>query len=165
MVTRYVSLTHILLCVNFDVVLQQNISHFKFPTINSMALQPWVNAGLAVEANDSGLIFQLDWGSKQFNTFLRRLFPVLFTHFDSISPGFKLIPDEPDTIGMKKIEYSLPYVLLQKIRKNYFIVDDAHPIATKYKAYLSGDTTNAGFRAKSIFIGECAIPVPYTPKF
>lgn len=113
-----------------------------------------MNAGLAVEADDSGLIFQLDWGSKQFNAFLRRLFPVLFAHFDSIAPGFKSIPDEPDTTGMKRIEYSLPYVLLQKIRKNYNVVDDAHPVAMKYKAYLSGDAANAGFRAKSIFIGE-----------
>jgi len=54
---------------------------------------------------------------------------------------------------MKRIEYTLPYVLLQKMRKNYHIVDDTHPVATMYKANLSGDTTSAGFRAKSIFLG------------
>lgn len=123
--------------------------------INSKALQPWVNAGLAVEANDSGLIFQLDWGTKQFNAFLRRQLPAIFTYFDSISPGFNSVPDELDTHGVKRIDYSLPYVLLQKSRKNYQVVDDTHPVATKYKAHLSGDTTNAGFRAKSIFLGEC----------
>ena len=129
-----------------------------------MALEPWVNAGLAAEADDSGFIFQLDWGTKQFNAFLRRLFPVLFGHFDSISPRFKSVPDEPDAVGMKKIEYSLPYVLLHKIRKNYYIVDDAHPVATKYKAYLSGDTPNAGFRAKSLFIGEYLCYITSYPK-
>ena len=113
-----------------------------------------MNAGLAVEAESPGFIFRLEWGSKQFNAFLRQLFPILFAHFDSISAGFKSIPDEPDTIGMRKIEYSPPYVLLQKVRKNYHLVNDTHPIATTYKTYLSGDTGNAGFRAKSLYLGE-----------
>ena len=116
-------------------------------------MQPWVNAGLAVEAENPGLIFQLEWGSKQFNAFLRSLFPILFAHFDSISTGFKSVPDEPDATGMRKIEYSLPYVLLQKMRKNYYLVDDTHPVATTYKTYLSGDMAGAGFRAKSLFLG------------
>lgn len=118
-------------------------------------MDPYVNAGLAVEANDaSGIVFQLDWGTKQFNTFLRQLFPALFSYFDTIAPGFKSIPDEPDTVGMKRIEYSLPYVLLRKEYRKYHIVDDTHPIGTKYKEYISGDTSNAGFRAKGLFIGE-----------
>ncbi|KAF9646684.1 hypothetical protein BDM02DRAFT_3130252 [Thelephora ganbajun] len=126
---------------------------FRFPTINATSLGPYVNAGLAVEANDtSGITFQLSWGTKQFNTFLHCLFPVLFTYFDMVSPGFKYIPDEPDNIGMKRIKYSLPYVLLEKDYRKYNIVDDTHPTATKYKEALSGDGTNAGFRAKGIFI-------------
>ena len=120
-----------------------------------------MNAGLAVEADDSGLIFQLDWGTKQFNAFLRRQFPALFSHFDSVLQAFNSIPDEPDALGMKRIEYSLPYVLVQKIRKSYLVVDDTHLDAKKYKSYLSGDTTNAGFRAKSIFLSECHSTTKY----
>ncbi|KAF9643389.1 hypothetical protein BDM02DRAFT_3191711 [Thelephora ganbajun] len=138
----------------------QNTRQFRFPTINATSLGPYVNAGLAVEANDtSGITFQLSWGTKQFNAFLRRLFPVLFTYFDTVSPGFKYIPDEPDNIGMKRIEYLLPYVLLEKDYRKYNIVDDTHPTATKYKEALSGDGTNAGFRAKGIFIVTKA-PIP-----
>ena len=92
------------------------------------------------------------------NAFLRRLFPTLFAHFDTIAPGFKAIPDEPDTTGMKRIEYSLPYVLLRKDYRKYHIVDDTHPTTTKYKECISGDTSTAGFRAKGIFIGEYIHP-------
>lgn len=111
-------------------------------------------AGLASEASGtSGIIFQLDWGTKQFNAFLRKLFPKLFTHFDKTVTGFKAIADEPDNVGMKRIEYSLPYVLLKKEYRKYHVIDDTHPTAVKYKEYISGDTSNAGFRAKAIFIG------------
>jgi hypothetical protein len=107
-----------------------------------------------VEATDpSGLVFQLDWGTKQFNAFLRRLFPLLFAHFDSILPGFGDILDEPDSAGLKRIEFSLPYVLLAKQYRKYNIVDDTHPAAIKYKECLSGDGNNSGFRNKGIFIG------------
>jgi len=118
-------------------------------------LEPYTHAGLAVEAVDtSGIVFQLDWGTKQFNSFLRRLLPTLFHHFDSITPGFDSIPDEPDNVGIRRIEYSLPYVLLEKAYRKYHIVDDTHPVATKYKEALSGDGTNAGYKNKTIFIGE-----------
>lgn len=114
-----------------------------------------MNAGLVAEASDaSGIVFQLDWGTKQFNAFLRRLFPTLFAHLDTVSPGFETIPDEPDTIGIKRIKYSLPYVLLKKEYRKYKVVDDTHPNAAKYKDALSGEGSNAGFRAKSIFIGQ-----------
>lgn len=128
---------------------------FKFPTINSSSLGPYIKAGLVVEASDaSGIVFQIEWGTKQFNAFLRRLFPKLFDYFDTLSPVFKDIPDEPDTAGMKRIAYSLPYVLLQKEYRKYTIVDETHPVGAKYKEFLSGDGSNSGFRTKSIFIGE-----------
>lgn len=118
-------------------------------------LQPWVNAGLAIEANKSAFVFQLDWGTKQLNAFLRTLLPGLFAYFDSVTPGFRAIQDEPDDIGTKRIDYSLPYILLHKIRKKYFVVDEAHPIGATYKDNLAGDQTKgAGFRAKSLFLGE-----------
>lgn len=135
-------------------MLYQNIHLFKFPAISSASLQPYIKAGLAAEASDVGIVFQLEWGTKQFNAFLRRLFPALFDYFDTTTPGFKTIPDEPDTSGMKRIEYSLPYVLLQKDYRKYNVVDDTHPIGAKYKEFLSGDGSNAGFRAKGIFIGR-----------
>jgi hypothetical protein len=118
-------------------------------------LETYANAGLATQASDtSGIVFQLDWGTKQFNAFLRRLFPVLFAYFDKVDTSFKTIRDEPDTIGKKRIDYVLPYVLLKKEYRKYRIIDDTHPNAVKYKDALSGEGTNAGFRAKSIFIGE-----------
>ncbi|KAF9645702.1 hypothetical protein BDM02DRAFT_3189490 [Thelephora ganbajun] len=124
-----------------------------FPTINPTSLEPYINARLAIQATDSGIIFQLNWGTKQFNAFLCCLFPALFAYFDTIAPGFKTIPDELDNIGMKRIEYMLPYMLLEKEYRRYNIVDDMHPVATRYKEALSGDGSNAGFRAKAIFIG------------
>ena len=121
------------------------------------SLESYIKAGLAVEANDaSGIVFQLDWGTKQFNAFLRHLFPRLFNYFDTLSPGFKDILDESDTTGIKRIEYSLPYVLLQKQYRKYTVVDDTHPVGARYKEFLSGDGSNSGFQMKGIFIGECA---------
>jgi hypothetical protein len=138
-----------------DAVPLKNIQQFRFPSINPGSLEPYRDAGLAVEASDpSGIVFQLDWGTKQFNTFLRRLFPTLFAHFDDTIPGFSTIPDEPDNVGLRRIQYSLPYVLLEKAYRKYSIVDDTHPIATRYREAISGDGNTAGFRNKSIFIGE-----------
>ena len=123
-------------------------------------MEVYVNAGLAVEAsNPSGIVFQLDWGTKQFNAFLCRLFPTLFAYFDTITPDFGILPDKPDLTGIKQIEYSLPYILLQKEYRKYKIIDDTHPIATKYKECLSGDISYAGFRAKGIFIGWYLCPI------
>lgn len=116
---------------------------------------------MAVQPTDSsGIVFQLSWGTKQFNAFLRRLFPTLFGHFDTIDPGFEDIPDELDSIGVRRIEFSLPYLLLKKEYRKYTIVDDTHPTAARYKEALSGEGTNAGFRAKSIFIGKLLLSPP-----
>jgi len=119
-------------------------------------LEPWVNAGLSNEADDSpGFSIQLDWGAKQINAFLRSLFPVLFGHFDSTIPGFQDIPDEPDSTGLKKLNYQLPYVLLEKNRRSYRLVDETHPTAEMYQEHMtSGKTKTAGFRSKILFFGE-----------
>jgi hypothetical protein len=133
----------------------ENLQNFKFPAITLTSLEPYLKAGLVAQPEDtSGIIFQLDWGTKEFNSFLHHLFPTLFAHFDKMDEDFTTIPDEPDSIGLKCIDYSLPYVLLKKEYRKYAIVDDTHPTATKYKEALSGEGTNAGFRVKSIFISE-----------
>jgi len=59
---------------------------------------------------------------------------------------------------VKRIEYTLPYVLLVKDYRKYSLVDDTHPAALRYKESLSGDGSNSGFRTKSIFIGEYLPP-------
>ena len=67
---------------------------------------------------------------------------------------------------MKRIKYSLPYVLLEKDYRKYKIVDDTHPVATTYKEHLSGDGANASFKVKGIHLGEyacciaCAVLTP-----
>lgn len=133
----------------------QGMHRFKFPPINLSSLQSYIKAGLAVEATDaSGIIFQIEWGTKQFNAFLCHLFPKLFDYFDTLSPNFQNIPDEADTTGVKRIAYSLPYVLLHKEYRKYSLVDDTHPVGARFKEFLSGDGSNSGFRTKSIFIGE-----------
>ena len=142
----------------------QGISQFEKPTINSDTLQPWINAGLAVEApaaGDAGITFQLEWGSKQFNAFLRDLFPTLFAHLEIAYPAIGTLPNEPDTVGKKRVEYSLPYVLLFKERKKYHVVDATHPNAIKYMEVANGwkdgpkdsSKKNSSFRAKSLFFG------------
>ena len=83
-----------------------------------MALAPWVAAELVVEANpddDSGIVFQLTWGAKEFNSFLRDLFPALFMYLGQKNPKVLEIGKEPDNVGVKRINYSWPYVLLSKI--------------------------------------------------
>jgi len=56
---------------------------------------------------------------------------------------------------MKRIDCSLPYVLLQKIRKKYYVVDEVHPIGIIYKDNLAREKTKgAGFRVKSLFLGK-----------
>jgi hypothetical protein len=133
----------------------QNIYRFLFPTISSAALDPWVKAGLAIEADpetEEGFVFPTTWGTKQFNAFLRDHFPKLFNHFESTNPGIKTLPDEPDNIGTKKIDYTLPYILLKKDRKKYHLVDIAHPTAAQYKVHTTGERGSGGFRSKGIFL-------------
>ena len=86
----------------------------SFPAISSTSLQPYIKAGLAAEASDVGIVFQLEWGTKKIDAFLRRLFPALFDYFNTTTPELETIAIGPDTSGMKRIEYSLPYVLLPK---------------------------------------------------
>jgi len=89
------------------------------------------------------------------NAYLRLQFPTLFGHFDSTIPGFQDIPDEPDSTGLKRLDYQLPYVLLKKNRKVYSLVDETHPIAMTYQEYLAGERTkSAGFKAKTLYLGK-----------
>ena len=126
---------------------------FALPAMK--ALQPWISAGLVVEAEKPGFVVPLDWCTIELNTFLRHLFPNLFEYFDSIDPIFQRLPDQPDAIGVKCIDYTLPYVLLQKTRMTYTVVDATHPDAMTCKDHLSGEKAqNAGFRAKSLFLGR-----------
>jgi hypothetical protein len=116
-------------------------------------LEPWIDAGLAVEA-EKPFIFDLEWGTKEFNAFLRGLLPTIFNYFDSTIPGFKEIPDEPDETGVKKVDYVLPYLVLEKVRKSYHLIDATHPSGETYREYLAGDKSKgAGFRAKTLFLG------------
>ena len=137
------------------------------------SVQPWVKAGLAVEApaeDDTGITFPLEWGTKQFNAFLRDLFPRLFEYLGTTNPSFATLPNEPDATGKRRVEYSLPYVLLFKVRKNYSVVDATHPSAVKYMEVANGlkdglkdggpedgqkdgSRKNSSFRTKSLFFG------------
>jgi len=119
-------------------------------------LLPWFAAGLAVEANlddDSGIIFQLNWGTKEINDFLRTRFPQLFEYLGTINPHVLTIEGEPDDVGKKRIDYSWPYILLKKDRKQYEAVDNTHPTAATFRNNLSGDGAHSSFRAKAIFLG------------
>ena len=80
---------------------------------------------------------------------------MLFGYFDSTVPGFKAIPDEPDSVGIEEGKYRLPYALLEKARMAYSITEPTHPLGAWYKEHLSGDKgKGAGFRAKTLFLGE-----------
>jgi len=58
---------------------------------------------------------------------------------------------------MRRIEYALPYILLQKVYKKYHVVDEMHPVAGTYKVHLAGERAkNAGYKAKSLFLGRCS---------
>ena len=134
----------------------QNLDRFSFPTIGSTPLAPWASAGLAVEANpndDSGIVIQLGWGTKEFNNFLQSLFPTLFQYLGTVNPHVLTIEGRPDDVGPKKIDYSWPYNVLRKNRKKYTAVNCTHPIATTYKENMSGDSASSGFRAKALFLG------------
>lgn len=103
---------------------------------------------------------ELSWGTKQANAFFRLHFPDLFNHFDSTIPGFQDIPNEPDSTGLRKLDYQLPYILLEKNRKIYRLVDETHPTVETYQEYLtSGKTKTAGFKAKTLFFGEHIQPM------
>jgi len=151
------------------------LSQFEQPAINSNALQPWVQAGLAVEApakDNSGITFQLKWGTKQFNAFLCDLFPRLFAYLGTTDPSFATLPNEPNATGKKRVEHSLPYVLLFKVRKKYSMVDAMHPNVIKYMEVANGhledsqkdgSKKNLSFRMKSLFFGMYPPPAILKP--
>lgn len=147
-----------LLFTNSDYCLPQNLNRFRFPAINSASLTPWISAGLAVEADagedSAGIVFQLDWGTKEFNAFLRTLFPQLFRYLGTVDPHILTIGQEPDNVGKKRIDYSWPYVLLKKVRKQYEAVDNTHPTAITFRDNLSGGDSHTSFRGKGIFLGS-----------
>lgn len=119
-------------------------------------MAPWVAAGLVVEANpndESGIVFQLGWGTKEFNAFLRDHFPHLFQYLGATNPEVLTMESQPDDVGPKRIHYSWPYVLLRKDRKKYETVDSTHPTALIYRDNLSGDGTHSSFRGKAIYLG------------
>jgi hypothetical protein len=139
------------------------LNRFRFPAIRSESLAPWVSAGLAVEAasdDDSGIVFQAHWGTKEFNAFLRNLFPQLFKYLGTfVNPHALEVEQEPDNVGKKRIDYFWPYVLLKKDRKRYEPIDNTHPTATTFHDNLSGDTKHSSFRGKGIFLGmSCSEP-------
>ena len=138
------------------IPLTQNLNRFQFPAVNSASLCPWLAAGLAIEANaddDSGIVFRLGWGTKEFNAFLRTRFPQLFEHLGTVNPHILTIEEEPDNVGKKRIDYSWPYILLKKDRKRYEAVDNTHPTAETFRDNLSGDGAHSSFRGKAIFFG------------
>jgi len=148
-VTRYV---HPISPGDAQLILQsnQNLHRFTFPAINSTSLQPWIQAGLAAEAQKLGFSIKLDWGTKQSNGFFRRTFPKLFEYFNLVVPEFRDIADELDNTGMRRIEYPLQYILLQKVYKKYHVVDEMHPVAGTYKVHLAGERVkNAGYKARA----------------
>lgn len=134
----------------------KNLQRFQFPVLKPEVLASWVTAGLAVEANpddESGIIFQREWGTKQFNHFLRNLFSVLFQYLGTFNQHVLQVANEPDNVGLKRIDYSWPYVLLQKDRKKYDAVDHTHPTGVIFRDNLSGRSSGASFRGKGIFLG------------
>ena len=134
----------------------QNLDRFTFPAINSSALAPWVSAGLAVEAtpgDESGIVFQIEWGTKEFNHFLRTQLPSLFRYLGMLNQHVETIKNEADDTGVKKIDYTWPYILLWKDRKKYEAVDHTHPSGAIYRDNLGGTGSHASFRGKAIFLG------------
>lgn len=128
-----------------------------------------MSAGLAVEADsktESGFNFQLEWGTKQFNHFLRTLFPTLFSYLGTSNQHILQVKNESDDTGIKRIDYSWPYILLQKVRKKYIAVDHTHPTASTYRDNLSGGGTNSSFRVKAIFLGmSVSVSPPSRPLY
>ena len=139
------------------------MDRFRFPAINSSSLASWVSAGLVVEAppgDESGIIFQVEWGTKQLNHFLRTLLPTLFAHLGTLNQHVEHIKDEADDTGAKRIDYTWPYVLLHKDRKRYEPVDETHPSGQVYHDNLSGTGAHGSFRGKAIFLGMSPPPTP-----
>ena len=100
----------------------------------------------------------MEWGTKQFNHFLRTLFPTLFRYLGTFNRHVLQVKNEPDDTGIKRIDYSWPYILLQKDRKKYVAVDHMHPTGSSYRDNLSGGSTHASFRGKAIFLGTSISP-------
>jgi hypothetical protein len=141
------------------------LDRFRFPAINSASLATWVSAGLAVEADpdsESGIVFHPGWGTKEFNNFLRNHFPAVFRHLGTFNQHVLQVKGEPDDFGIKRIEYSWPYILLRKDRKKYVAVDNTHPTGSVYRDNLSGGGTHASFRGKAIFLGMILFPSQYS---
>ena len=102
----------------------------------------------------------MEWGTKEFNHFLRTLFPGLFRYLGTLNQHVQLIKNEADDTGVKRINYTWPYILLRKDRKKYEAVDHTHPSGSVYRDNLSGGSAHASFRGKAIFLGTHSSPTP-----
>ena len=114
----------------------------------------------ATPGDESGIVFQVEWGTKQFNHFLRNLFPTLFRYLGTLNRHVEHIKNEADDTGAKRINYTWPYILLRKDRKKYEAVDQTHPLGAVYCDNLSGGSAHASFCRKAIFLG---MPPSITP--
>ena len=119
-------------------------------------MAPWVSAGLAVEATpgeESGIVFQVEWGTKQLNHLLRSLLPTLFRYLGTLNEHVEQVKNEADDTGAKRIDYTWPYILLHKDRKKYEAINQTHPSGAVYRDNLGGTGTHGSFRRKAIFLG------------
>ena len=119
-------------------------------------MAPWVSAGLAVEAapgEELGIVFQVEWGTKQLNHLLRSLLPTLFRYLGTLNEHVEQVKNEADDTGAKRIDYTWPYILLHKDRKKYEAIDQTHPSGAVYRDNLGGTGIHGSFRGKAIFLG------------
>jgi hypothetical protein len=95
----------------------QSILTTKILASNLTELTLFARAGLSTPILQEPVSFDLTWGRKQMNAFLRDLFPRLFTHFAQSCPEVLTIPSEADDTGTDNLDsVNWPYVLISSHR-------------------------------------------------
>lgn len=112
-------------------------------------------AGLS-RAPTEGLMFNMKWGTKEMNHWLRGQFPRLFDHFAESFPDVMEIPNEADNSSDFPLSsFELPYLLLNQKSRHAQIVDVSHPTGADYEQTTFNHqlATRPAWNQKSIYLG------------
>ena len=79
-----------------------------------------------------------------------------------MTPGFKTIPNEPDDLGLRCVNYTLPYILLKKEWRKCHTVDETHLTVRKLE-HRSHFSSFSSLWTPPLFLSLATFPLYVLP--